>query len=114
MASRGGEFSFFQGTHVKINITIDISISVRPMTTKFDKQVHLQDLTWMGLIKQAWWRHHIKTRNKLETLYLHYYSFYSHQTWQHGNLAWWAPADRVTWSFDHLILYDQMMNQVLY
>ena len=45
MAYRGGEFSFFQGTHVKINITIDISISVRPMTTKFDKQVHLQDLT---------------------------------------------------------------------
>ena len=45
MAYRGGEFSFFQGTHVKINTRIDMSISVRPMTTKLDKQVHLQDLT---------------------------------------------------------------------
>ena len=45
MAYRGGEFSFFQGTHVKINIRIDISISVRPMTTRFDKQLHLQNLT---------------------------------------------------------------------
>ena len=46
MADRGGEFSFFQGIHVRI----DISISVRPMITKFGKQVHLQDLTQMRLI----------------------------------------------------------------
>ena len=41
MADRGGEFSFFQS----ILVRIDISISIRPMTTKFGKQVHLQDLT---------------------------------------------------------------------
>ena len=41
----GSEFSFFQGIHTIIDTTIDICIFVRPvMTTKFGKQVHLQDL----------------------------------------------------------------------
>ena len=35
MAYRGGEFSFSQGIHVRIYI----SISIRPMITKYDKQV---------------------------------------------------------------------------
>ena len=51
MADRGGEFSFLQGIHVRIAIRIDIFIFIRPMTTKFGKQVHLQDLTQMRLIK---------------------------------------------------------------
>ena len=46
---RGGEFSFFQGMLVRI----DISISIRPMITKFGKQVYMQDLTRMRLIKQG-------------------------------------------------------------
>ena len=50
---RVGEFGFFQGIHVRIDIRIDISISVRSMITKFAKQVHLQDLTQMRLIKQV-------------------------------------------------------------
>ena len=45
MADRGGEFRFFQGIHVRIDIRIDISISIRPMTNKFDKQIHLRELT---------------------------------------------------------------------
>ena len=53
MADQGGEFSFFQDIHVRIDIRSDISISIRPMTTKFGKQVHLQDLTQMRLIKQV-------------------------------------------------------------
>ena len=53
MTDRSGEFGFFQGIHVRIDIRIDISISIRPMTTKFGKQVHLQDLTQMRLIKQV-------------------------------------------------------------
>ena len=53
MADRRGDFSFFQGIHVRININTDISISVRPMITKFGKQAHLQDLTLMRLIKQV-------------------------------------------------------------
>ena len=44
MPDRGGEFRFFQGIHVRIDIRIDISISLRPMITRFGKQVHLQDL----------------------------------------------------------------------
>ena len=49
MADWGGEFNFSQGIYVRI----DISISIRPMTTKFGKQVHVQDLTKMRLIKQV-------------------------------------------------------------
>ena len=53
MADRGGEFSFFLGFHVKLDTRIDISSSVRPMTTKFDKLVNLEKLTQMRLIKQV-------------------------------------------------------------
>ena len=40
VADWGSEFSFFQAIHVTIDI-IDISISIRPMTIKFGKQVHI-------------------------------------------------------------------------
>ena len=53
MADQGDLFSFFQDTHIKIDIRIDISISVRPMVTKFGKQVHLQNLTQTRVIKQV-------------------------------------------------------------
>ena len=53
MADRGVEFSFFQGIHVRIDVRVDNSISIRPMITIFGKQVHLQDLTQMRLIKQV-------------------------------------------------------------
>ena len=53
MANRGGEFSSFQVIHVRFDIRIDISISIRPMITKFDKQVHLQNLTQIRLIKRV-------------------------------------------------------------
>ena len=52
MADRGGECSFFQGIPVGTDIRIDISISMRPIITKFGKQVHLRELTQMRLIKQ--------------------------------------------------------------
>ena len=52
MAGVGGEFSFFRGNHVRIDIRIFISIFTRPMTTKFVKVVHLEELTQMRLIKQ--------------------------------------------------------------
>ena len=41
MVDLGGEFSFFQGIYVRIDLRIDIFISVRPKTTKFGEQVHL-------------------------------------------------------------------------
>ena len=49
MANRGSEFSFFLRIHVRINI----SISIKPMITKFGKQVNLQYLSQMRLIKQV-------------------------------------------------------------
>ena len=53
MADRGGEFSLFQGIHVRIDVKIDISITIRPMITKFGKHVHLQNLIQMRLINQV-------------------------------------------------------------
>ena len=36
--------------------------------------------------------------------YFHYQSVYDYQTWQPGNLPKWAPAPKVTWHFDHVVL----------
>ena len=44
MADRGGAFIFFLGIHVRIDVTIDVSSSIKPMNTKFVQQVHLQEL----------------------------------------------------------------------
>ena len=49
----GNEFSFLQGIYVRIDIRIDISISVRLVTTKFVKQLHLGELNEIILIKQT-------------------------------------------------------------
>ena len=51
MSDLDGEFSIFEGIHVRFDIRIDISISIRPMITTFGKHVHLQDYTQMRLIK---------------------------------------------------------------
>ena len=51
MADQGGALSFFQSIHARTDITIDIFISIRPMTAKFGKQVHVGELTQMKLIK---------------------------------------------------------------
>ena len=32
------QFSFFQSNHARIDIRIDVSISIRPTTTKFGKE----------------------------------------------------------------------------
>ena len=50
----GGKCSFFQIIHVRIDIRIVISISIRFMTTKIGKQVLLlQDLTRVRQRKQV-------------------------------------------------------------
>ena len=41
IVDRGDELSIFQGIHVRFDIRIDISTSIRPMIPKFGKQVHL-------------------------------------------------------------------------
>ena len=45
MSDHGGGFSFFQDIHVKTDIRFDISISIRPITTKFGNQLRLGELT---------------------------------------------------------------------
>ena len=45
MANQGSEFSFLRDNHLRTDIRIDISISRRPTTTKFGKQIHLEELT---------------------------------------------------------------------
>ena len=48
-------FSFVLSIHARIYIRIEISISIRPITTKFGMHVHLElsHLTQMRLIKQV-------------------------------------------------------------
>ena len=48
--------------------------------------------------------------DKLKPLHLHYHSAHDHQTWQVVKSPWWAPAHKVTWSFDHVILLDYVAN----
>ena len=69
MADRRGEFSFFKGSHVKI----DLSISIKLMATKFDKQVHLQELIDPNKTNQAGAGDVIKSRSpdKLKSLNLY-------------------------------------------
>ena len=55
------------------------------MTTKFGKQIHLQDLTQMRLIKQVLVTSSRQDHETKET-YIHYESASGHQTWQDGNL----------------------------
>ena len=52
MVDPASEISFFRSNHARINIGIDMSISMRPMTTKFGRQVHLEELTHIRLVKQ--------------------------------------------------------------
>ena len=54
MADWGGELRFFQDIYVRTDIRIDISISIRSMTTKFGKQVRVGELTQMRLIEVNW------------------------------------------------------------
>ena len=65
MVNWGGGFSelFMQELRwvfcVRIDI-FDISIPIRPMTTKFSKQVHVEELTQKRLIKQVLVMHYVK------------------------------------------------------
>ena len=79
--------SFFEGIHVRIDIRIDIFISIRPMVTKFGRQGTSIELD-PNETNQAGAGDAITSgsRQKLKT-YLHYQSAYGHQTWPDGNLT---------------------------
>ena len=53
MSERSAEFSSFQDVHVRTDKRIDITISIRPMVIKFARQVHLQNLTQVRVIKHV-------------------------------------------------------------
>ena len=105
MANRGGEFSFFQGIGVRIDVRIDISTSIKRMIINFGKQVHLHDLTQTRLIKQVLVTL-LRQDHVTNWKHLHYLSAYGHKTWQDGDLLWWTPAHKVThdalitWTFE--------------
>ena len=94
---RSVELSFFQGVHVRI----DISISIRPMTTKFGETNEAGDRDVI-----AWSLRSLKT-------YLHYHSAYGHRTGQDGNLPWWAPTYKNTLPFDYLVLETMWQTKII-
>ena len=51
MADRGSEFWFLGDKHVRIDIRTGIFISLRPMFTKFEKQIGLEELPQVKLLK---------------------------------------------------------------
>ena len=53
MVDGGSEFIFFWGIHVRIDVRIDISISIRPKNPKFGRQIHLQELNQMTVFQQV-------------------------------------------------------------
>ena len=87
MVDRSGEFNFFQGIHVRIDIRIDISIFIRPMTTKFGKEVHLDELTKVRLMTHGLVTHVItsRSRDKLKRISTSRVTFH-YETPQNGNL----------------------------
>ena len=44
-----------------------------------------------------WSRGLARSSDKLRPLYLHNHNDYGQQISQHGNLTWWAPANKVAW-----------------
>ena len=84
MADRGGDFSFFQGMHVKIDKRIDISISIRPMTRQEDTSGGVNSNNTNQAVAGDVIT--LRSHDKLQT-YFHYQSVFGHQTWQDVNLA---------------------------
>ena len=81
-----------------------------PMATKLDRVVNYHEeflpikshdplITWSSVI--TW---------QTKTIILRYHNAYGQQTWQDGGLFWGAPAHKVTWPFDYVILRNHMTN----
>ena len=82
MADRSGEFSFFQGIHVRIDIRIDLHFY-----KTYDHHIW-EAITSTGFnsneTNQAGASDVIMSRShdELKTLFLHYHRAYGHKTWQ--------------------------------
>ena len=109
MANRDGQFSFFQGIHVKIDIRTDACISIRPLSPNLARR-YIYKIFDSNETNQGGAGDIITSRSRDKQKYLHYQSAYGHQTWEDGNLPWWAPAYKIRWPFDHLVLGDHLTN----
>ena len=50
-----------------------------------------------------------RSHDKLKSLYLHYHSGYSHQTWQISDLSWGTSNNKVNY-FDQIVLQSHVTN----
>ena len=48
------------------------------------------------------WDGHIRSRDKLNTLYIHLQKTHEHQTKEGDDWQWDAPILKATWPFDHM------------
>ena len=53
------------------------------------------------------------SREKYNTLYLHFCSIYDHKIGQNSNLQWGNPTCKVTWPFDYVVTW-QMKKTYIY
>ena len=109
MENRVGRFRFLPDIYLITDIIIDISISMRRMTTKFGNQVHAVELTQMRLTKQVLVITS-RSRKELRTLYPHYQNAYAHQTRQNGNIIWWDPTLKLKLFIGQLVLKYHLTN----
>ena len=82
MADQRGALGFFQGIHAITDITIDIFISIRPITTKFGKQKFW--LKW-GKSSRCWWCHHVNITSQIKTIV----SPLPQSLWPPNLAGWW-------------------------
>ena len=55
-----------------------------------------------------------RSRDKLQLLYLYYYSAYDHQTWHYGDYFWGSPSHNVTRPFGQVVLQGHVINWISY
>ena len=51
-----------------------------------------------GILAFSQWKH------------LHYHNAYGHQTWQGDDTQWRTPTHKITWSFNHVVLWGHLKN----
>ena len=77
-----------------------MTIKLGKIVTYFDgflpKKSHDPSITW--------------SLEKLKPFYLYYQSAHGYQTWQDGNLPWWALSYKVASNFDHVVFWDHGTN----
>ena len=66
-----------------------------------------QRWTVMAYLNESMWN---LAFQPLKIFYLHYHITYDHQTWEGIDLPWRTQNDKVTWSFNHVVLRDHVTN----